>query len=162
MRCLPNPSFFSLNEIVFAISTPDVLFHLSREEVRLNPRESNPFARLSRAVLAQQNFYPLFPPPSKESLPRGSAGVNLDVPNLRLADFVGATPDVLVLPSMLAPSTKVVDGVVAINPGNLSKRAGAGSFAALTIGAPGKVEGGAEEVFGHKVYERARVEVLRI
>lgn len=72
------------------------------------------------------------------------------------------------LPSMLAPSAKIVDGVVVVNPGSLSKRAGAGAFLNMAILPPvpsgdgGGGGGDGEQVVGHKVYERARVEVVRI
>lgn len=77
-----------------------------------------------------------------------------------LADFVGVTPDVVVLPSTLPTLAGVVDGVVVVNPGVVSKRAGAGTYARITIEAP-RVEGG-EELVGHRIFERARVEVVRI
>lgn len=161
VKSLSNPAIFSLNETVFAISTPDILFHISRDELRLNPVEPSPIARLSKALITQRNFYPLFPPPSTQSLPKGAGAPNLDVPYLRLADFVGVTPDVLVLPSMLTPSVKTVDSVVVINPGTLSKRAGPGTFVNMAIMPPRSIED-PEQLVAHKVYERARVEVLRV
>jgi DNA polymerase alpha subunit B len=59
---------------------------------------------------------------------------------------------------------QVVDSVLVINPGFLSKRRGAGTYARMILTAP-KVrdedmsEGG---LLGHRVYERARVEITRI
>ncbi|RPA95183.1 DNA polymerase alpha, subunit B [Choiromyces venosus 120613-1] len=163
VRCLPNPATFSINEIVFAVSTNDVLFHMTSQEITRNPQETNATTRLSKSLIYQRNLYPLFPGPSKEQLLRGATtGPNLDVPNLRLADMVSAAPDVLVLPSMLASSVKVVDSVLVLNPGFLSKRMGAGSYAEVHV-LPPKVEGaGEEEEVEHRVWERARVEVLRI
>lgn len=83
------------------------------------------------------------------------------MPNLRLADFVGIAPDVLVLPSMLASSAKVVDSVLVLNPGFLSKRMGPGSYAEMHV-LPPQVKGGEEGELSHRVWERARVEILRI
>lgn len=80
---------------------------------------------------------------------------------MRLADFVNVTPDVLVLPSMLAPCAKIVDGVVIINPGTLSKRAGPGTFVNMAI-VPPVIAEDTEQLVAHKVYERARVEVLKV
>ncbi|KAH8148332.1 uncharacterized protein LAJ45_07433 [Morchella importuna] len=117
VKTLPNPATFSLNEVVFAVSTPDILLHLSSAECRHNPPEPHPIARLSRSLMAQRNYYPLFP---------AAPGVNVDVPYCRLADFVAACPDVLVLPSVLAPTAKVVEGVVVLNAGAASKRRGQG------------------------------------
>ncbi|CAZ83810.1 unnamed protein product [Tuber melanosporum] len=163
VRCLPNPATFSINEIVFSVSTNDILFHMTSQEISRNPQDTNPTARFSKALIYQRNLYPLFPGPSKEQLPRGATGPNLDVPNLRLADLVSLAPDVLVLPSMLASSAKVVDGVLVLNPGFLSKRMGPGSYAEMHV-LPPQVKDGeeGEEELSHRVWERARVEVLRI
>lgn len=70
------------------------------------------------------------------------------------------TPDVLVLPSRLGPFARVVDGVVAINPGQLSKPRAAGTYVEMTVVADEVVRDGEER--GHRVHERARVEVVRI
>lgn len=48
-----------------------------------------------------------------------------------------------------------------INPGTLSKRKGAGTYARMTLHAP-STGGSSEAVVGHKVYERARVEIVKI
>lgn len=51
-----------------------------------------------------------------------------------------------------------------INPGTLSKRRGAGTFAALNV-LPRRVsdeEREAGEAVGHHVFERARVDVVKI
>ncbi|PWW79524.1 DNA polymerase alpha, subunit B [Tuber magnatum] len=105
VRCLPNPATFSINEIAISVSTNDILFHMASQEINRNPRDTNPTARISKALIYQRNLYPLFPGPSKEQLPRGAVGPNLDVPNLRLADLVGVAPDVGVLPSIVLYDT---------------------------------------------------------
>ena len=54
--------------------------------------------------------------------------------------------------------------MICINPGTLSKRRGAGTFAALNV-QPRKVtdeEREAGDAVGHIVFERARVDVVRI
>jgi DNA polymerase alpha subunit B len=56
----------------------------------------------------------------------------------------------------------VIESVLLINPGHLSKRRGAGTYARMTLYAPttdGETHGG---LLGHKVFDRARVEVTRI
>ncbi len=167
MRCLPNPSIFSLNELVFAVTSTDILFHLAREEIVRAPSEPNPPARLTKHVLSQHSFYPLFPPPPKESLQRGMLGPNIDVPYSRLLDFLGLTPDVLVLPTALTSFAKVVDGVVVVNPGGLSKKLGPGTYAEMTV-VPAKIDVqmadgvGEEAMVPHKAYERARVDIVKI
>jgi DNA polymerase alpha subunit B len=155
---------FSINELLFAISTNDILFHLQREEITWKPANTNPPARLSSHLLAQRSFYPLFPPPPRESLPPGlnAVGGSLDVPHSRLADLVGVTPDILVVPSMLGTFAKVVDGVVVVNPGSASKPRGAGTWVEIAVKAPEVKDGTMEVEVGHDVWERARVEVRRI
>lgn len=61
-------------------------------------------------------------------------------------------------------SLQVVDSVLCINPGTLSKRRGAGTFAAMTL-VPRTIASDEEreaEVLSHNVFERARVDVTRI
>lgn len=54
--------------------------------------------------------------------------------------------------------------MLVINPGYLSKRRGAGTFARMVLTAPKIREEDMSEtgLLGHKVYERARVEITRI
>lgn len=59
---------------------------------------------------------------------------------------------------------QVVESVLVINPGFLSKRRGAGTYARMTLAAPkvDEAELGEGGLTGHKIYERARVEITRI
>lgn len=56
-----------------------------------------------------------------------------------------------------------MEGITVINPGTLSKRRGAGTYAQMSL-QPRKLneEEKAEKGVLHKVYERARVDVVRI
>lgn len=58
----------------------------------------------------------------------------------------------------------MIEGITTINPGTLSKRNGAGHFAAMTIvpRALTDEEREAESAVAHNVYERARVDITRI
>ncbi|KAI7379415.1 hypothetical protein KC328_g13353, partial [Hortaea werneckii] len=60
---------------------------------------------------------------------------------------------------------QVVEGVTALNPGPLMKKRGAGTFAALSI-QPRRLSDeereAAETPVGHMLYERARVDVVKI
>lgn len=58
---------------------------------------------------------------------------------------------------------QVVNGTLCINPGTLSKRRGAGTFAAMNI-QPRRITDDDREagIMDHRVYERARVDVTRI
>ena len=61
-------------------------------------------------------------------------------------------------------SSQVVDGVVVINPGFLSKRKAAGTYARLTVypASLSNEEKNSTQMVGHKLFERARVDVIRI
>lgn len=60
-------------------------------------------------------------------------------------------------------SHQVIESVLVINPGTLSKHRAAGTYANMAL-YPRVVEDNEreEKELGHKVYERARVDVLRI
>jgi len=52
--------------------------------------------------------------------------------------------------------------VLAVNPGYLSKRKGAGTYARMTLYPP-KTDGEhGDTMLSHKVFHRARVEIVRI
>jgi DNA polymerase alpha subunit B len=58
---------------------------------------------------------------------------------------------------------QVIESVLVINPGTLSKRRAAGTYAQMTLH-PRKIldsEQNAKQL-GHKVFERARVDIIRI
>ena len=65
------------------------------------------------------------------------------------------------MPSALGGFAKVVEGVVAVNPGSCSKRMGAGTYVEMVVEAA-RVEDMGEEGVAHRVFERARVEVVRV
>ncbi|CAK9784941.1 DNA polymerase alpha, subunit B [Cutaneotrichosporon oleaginosum] len=175
VRMLPNPCTLSINEVHIALASPDVLFHMRREEVFQRAEEADPdpsappnpnpqgdpLANLVRHVLGHRHFYPLFPPPEKDA-----ADVNLDVTHwhqLRMLD----APDVLVLPSRLKHFAKTVDGTLAVNPGHLSRTNAPGTFAKITIhpSDPKVLEGNGDaddDLVPHDVYDRARTELWRI
>lgn len=60
-------------------------------------------------------------------------------------------------------SLQVVDSVLVVNPGTLSKRRAAGSYAQMAIHPRVIAEDEREEKqLGHKLYERTRVDINRI
>lgn len=129
----------------------------------------NRLARLAAHLVQQQSFYPLFPPP-----PEGQAQLDF-----RHAEHwrMPLTPDVLLLPSRLAPFAKDVMGSLCLNPGALTKATTGGTYALLTIhpipearlnamaggngnGTDGS--GGSDTPIAHAVAPRTHVEILRI
>ena len=113
-RCVTNPIVVALNDVVVGVSAQDVFYDLRREEVTVGaPAEPNLFARLARHLVAQRHFFPLFPPVARAALPQpgwegGQAtGTPIDASYLKLAEWPGVRPDVLVMPSSLPPFVKV-------------------------------------------------------
>ena len=121
---------------------------------------------ISKAPLPPpRSFYPIFPAPS---------GACLDTSHYSALQLA-ACPDLLVLPSNLAPFAKLLplDGpaaapgghvavpegsvpfVVAVNPGRLAKGTSGGSFAHVSLAAPA-------EPSPEPVHRRMRVDIRRL
>ncbi|KAK4690248.1 DNA polymerase alpha subunit B, partial [Lecanoromycetidae sp. Uapishka_2] len=174
-KVVTNPVTISLNEIVVGISAQDVLNDLRREEVVVGqPKERNIMARLPRHLVQQRHFSPIFPPADRTSLPKTGTeegvaiGMPLDVAYLKLGEWLNVRPDMLITPSALSPFAKVVESVLVVNPGPLSKRKGPGTYAQLSIH-PKKVteeerdrERAEGAMVGHHLFDRARVDIIRI
>ena len=172
-----SPATLSVNETVVGASSLDVLDHLRAAELAGGrARADNVLARLTRHLVLQRHFYPVFPPPlpmrpaEDGRLAEGEAfaplGPSLDVAYLQLGEWLNVRPDVLISPSVLPPFAKVVESVVAVNPGTLMKRKGAGTYARLTV-KPMTVESASEKereqgLLGHRLWERCRVDIVRI
>lgn len=169
-RWLSNPSFVSVNSSVLAIANVDVLMQMSRVEhlIRVpSPAGANQpeefersaMVRGARNLMLQRSLYPVFP--SHPETP-------LEVAYLGLADMNIARPDILIVPSDQRFFAKVVDNVVAINPGPLTKMKAAGTYAVVDI-APIDIEviknedeAPLDEMRPNEVWNRCRVEIRKI
>jgi DNA polymerase alpha subunit B len=187
---LPNPCTFSVNEILIAATSVDVLFHLRKEELFTRaeeavssgePEAKDPMANLVRHVLGQRSFYPLFPPPEQHA-----AEVNLDVTHYPLLKMDGPAPDIFITPSKLKHFSKVsscsvyrtengadgqiVDSTLVVNPAHVSRAHSAGTYAKITVHPTpkAKLEKGMEvdgldgDFREHDIWERARSDIWRI
>ncbi|BCR88761.1 DNA-directed DNA polymerase alpha subunit POL12 [Aspergillus chevalieri] len=170
VRMVSNPVTLSFNETVIGMSSHDVLYELRREEVvHGRPKEGNLLTRLSKYLIEQRHFYPIFPPTARENLPKTgtesglATGAMLDVSYSKLGEWWNVRPDVLIVPSALPPFVRVVDSVLVINPGTLSKRRAAGTYAQLAVH-PRTFddEERDQKQMSHKIYERTRVDINRI
>ncbi|KAK5654786.1 hypothetical protein OQA88_6822 [Cercophora sp. LCS_1] len=166
VKIVGNPMTVNMNETVLGISSQDILWDLRQEElVGGRPNDPEILSRVCRYVLEQRHYFPVFPPSDRRRLPKTGAGAPpgavLDVSYLKLGEMVKLRPDVLILPSALPPFSKTVDNVLVINPGFLSKRRGAGTYARMTLYPP-DVAGLGAGLYPHKIFERARVEITRI
>ncbi|EAW13154.1 DNA-directed DNA polymerase alpha subunit POL12 [Aspergillus clavatus NRRL 1] len=173
VRMVSNPVTLSFNETVIGMCSYDVLYDLRREEVlHGRPKEGNLLTRLPKYLIEQRHFMPLFPSTARENLPRpgtenGTAtGAMLDVSYFKLGEWWNVRPDVLITPSLLPPFVKlnqVVDSVLVINPGTLSKRRAAGTYTQMAIHPRVIADDEREQKhLSHKLYERARVDIIRI
>ena len=61
IHLVSNPCMFRINEILFGISSLDMLFSLSSDEV--SKISENRLTRMSHHLLQQQSFHPQFPVP---------------------------------------------------------------------------------------------------
>lgn len=170
VKIVGNPMVISLNEITFGMSSQDVLTELRISEVvGKKPKDISPFTRLPKYLIEQRSFFPVFPPIDKEYFPKPESwdgvpiGAMLDTSYLKLGEMINVRPDVLVIPSAIPPFVKVVENVLVINPGYISKENATGTFAKIAIqSAELNLEGEDSSMVTHKVYERARVEILKI
>lgn len=112
--CVPNPVTLTINDFVIGISAQDILWDLRKEETNIGaPKEGNLLTRLSQHVIHQGHFYPLFPPYSRENLPKPgfvdgvATGTPMDIAYLKLGEFPNVRPDLLILPSSLPPHLRV-------------------------------------------------------
>ncbi|CAG8579660.1 16824_t:CDS:10 [Dentiscutata erythropus] len=152
VTCLCNPVQFRVNEILFAVSNVDLLFHLSRDETERVPGRADRMSRIVHHILTQRHLYPLFPTAIGE--------VNMDLKHSSSLELKN-TPDVLILPSKLKYFAKIVDQVVCINPGYLCKSHAGGTYAKMTIYPllQNLAQGADTENF---VYQRTRVDIIKI
>ncbi|UJO14278.1 DNA polymerase alpha subunit B [Fulvia fulva] len=184
VQFVANPMALSMNEMLVGMSSQDVLSELRRENVYQAEKgqafNDDLLGRLSNHVLEQSHFFPVFPPAAREDLPKPTAipdetpapggeervamGANIDLTYYKLGEFWQAKPDMLILPSVLNPFAKVINGVLCINPGTLSKKRGAGTYAAVSVQPRilSDEERESGEVAGHNLYDRARVDITRI
>jgi DNA polymerase alpha subunit B len=117
---VPNPMLLSLNEIMFGLSSQDILDELRASElVGGKMRQMNIMERLTRQLVDQRHFFPVYPASSKlkfaeeeGGVPTGPLGAMLDVSYLKLGEWLGVKPDVLVTPSILPPFAKVREQVL--------------------------------------------------
>ncbi|KAI1328771.1 DNA polymerase alpha/epsilon subunit B [Xylariaceae sp. FL0255] len=169
-KVIGNPMTLSINEALLGISSQDILWDLRHEElVGGKPDTPNLMSRLSRYLIEQRHYFPIFPPLDRSKLPKAGTteeiptGAMLDTSYLKLGEMMNVRPDIVIVPSSLPPFARVVESVLVINPGYLSKRRGAGTYARMILYPPKLTEdemGGG--VVGHKIFERARVEITRI
>lgn len=113
-KIIGNPMTLFINEMVMGISSQDILWDLRQEElVGGKPTTSNLMSRLSRYLIEQRHYFPIFPPVDRSRLPKAGTeegiptGAALDTSYLKLGEMVNVRPDVVVVPSALPPFARV-------------------------------------------------------
>lgn len=171
VRIVGNPMTVSINELVTGISAQDILSELRHEEVTGGaPQAGGILARLPKYIIEQRHFFPLYPPVDRKLLLKSGTvegvppGAMLDVSYLKLGEMLSVRPDLLIVPSALPPFAKVVESVLVINPGVVARRKAPGTYARVAVGEAvlTEEERGAGTTVAHKLYERARVEIVKI
>ncbi|MBW0519102.1 hypothetical protein O181_058817 [Austropuccinia psidii MF-1] len=178
--CLPNPTIFSINEIVIGINNVDVLMPLRKEEffkaasivsddepnASPDPNAKDIISRACRHVLRQRSFYPIFP----STLASGIDPVNLDVSHLDLLKHHSVCPDILIMPTNFTAFAKAIDSTVIVNPRHLCKGKGVGTYARFTIHPydPQSLQNAMmetndqDEKIEHFLFKRCRVDIVKI
>ncbi|KAI8058371.1 DNA polymerase alpha/epsilon subunit B-domain-containing protein [Syncephalis plumigaleata] len=155
--CLPNPVQIQINELQLALTSTDILMHISQEEIARTPSNTDRLARLASHLLEQRTFYPLYPPALGESVDQQRMS----------ALALHQQPDLLVLPSKLNYFCKVTIGTesLCLNPGRLALNQMGGTYTRLTVH-PFSTElfytTEASRRLTHKFAERTKVEIIRV
>ena len=105
----PNPCFFEVNGIRFAVTSVDILKHMMKQE--FSTGLSDRMKRIASHLLSQRRLYPLFPVDRE---------ANVDYRSYEFLQFP-CRPDFLILPSDLKSFVLDVDGCVCLNPERITK-----------------------------------------
>ncbi|VDK85612.1 unnamed protein product [Litomosoides sigmodontis] len=121
---LPDPAIVRIAGVEFAVTGSEIIQHLGREEIGLdNCEDQDRVSRLVRDLFRQRSLYPLYPAAHdvtyrlREAVERTSLSV---------------IPHIIILPSILAPTIKVVAGSLFVNT-NALVRGSSGTFMKLKI-----------------------------
>uniref|UniRef100_A0A915PZ82 DNA polymerase alpha subunit B n=1 Tax=Setaria digitata TaxID=48799 RepID=A0A915PZ82_9BILA len=119
---LPDPAIIRIAGVEFVITASEIIQHLGRDEIG-RCEDQDRMSRLVRDLFRQRSLYPLYP-------------ANDDI-TYRLREAIKRTsllaiPHVAILPSMLAPTVKVVCGSVFVNT-NVLVRGSSGTYMKLKI-----------------------------
>ncbi|XP_046500585.1 DNA polymerase alpha subunit B isoform X2 [Equus quagga] len=121
---LSEPCSFSINGVIFGLTSTDVLFHMGAEEISSSSGTSDRFSRILKHILTQRSYYPLYPP---------QEDMAIDYENFYAYAQLPVTPDVFIIPSELRYFVKDILGCVCVNPGRLTKGQVGGTFGRLYL-----------------------------
>ncbi|XP_068280890.1 DNA polymerase alpha subunit B [Nyctibius grandis] len=124
VHLVSDPCTLDVDGVVLGLTSTDLLFHMSAEEVSSSSGISDRFTRILKHILTQRSYYPLYPP---------SEELNVDYESFYSYSSLPVTPDVLVTPSELRYFVKDVLGCICINPGRLTKGQVGGTYGRLYL-----------------------------
>ncbi|XP_026187098.1 DNA polymerase alpha subunit B [Mastacembelus armatus] len=120
---VPDPCTLLIDGVTFGLTSTDILFHMSAEEISCGTG-SDRFSRILKHMLCQRSYYPLYPPVEE---------VNMDYEKFQSFGQMPVTPDILIIPSELRYFVKDVVNCVCVNPGRLTKGQVGGTYGRLLI-----------------------------
>uniref|UniRef100_A0A1I8EUL5 DNA polymerase alpha subunit B n=1 Tax=Wuchereria bancrofti TaxID=6293 RepID=A0A1I8EUL5_WUCBA len=122
---LPDPAIVRIAGIEFAVTASEIIQHLGRDEIGHSDscEDHDRVSRLVRDLFRQRSLYPLYP---------AAHDITYRLRQAIERTSLSAIPHVTILPSVLAPTVKVVAGSVFVNT-NALVRGSSGTFMKLKI-----------------------------
>lgn len=142
--CVSDPALISIEGVVVALTSTDILLHLGKEEISFPSPAPDRLGRLARHILKQRSFYPLYP--AHESMCVG-------MEQLENHAHLPSKPHLLVIPSDLRYFARDLEGCVAVNPERLAKGITGGTYARIELHPPNSSKG---------MHESINVNILRV
>eukprot|EP00039_Didymoeca_costata_P013829 m.216520 g.216520 ORF g.216520 m.216520 type:complete len:642 (+) comp15879_c0_seq5:111-2036(+) len=153
VHAMANPATFTVKEVTIGVSTVDVIKHLSQQETSFG-QTGDRLGRLANHIIQQQSYYPIVPT---------GKGVNMEFDHEKKIRLPKVTPDILLLPSDMKYFIKNINGCVTLNPGRLVKHNTGGTYARLSIHAPGRLDIPEDsKPIPHGIFDRTDANILRI
>ncbi|CAJ0597970.1 unnamed protein product [Cylicocyclus nassatus] len=145
LHSVPDPCIVRVNGIEIALTSSEIVAHLSKNEWHRSEDQENRdrISRLASHLLSQRSLYPLYPP----CLPMSTEE------SLKICALQSA-PHIIIASSVLSASIKNINGTVVANPGIMA-RGGMGSFLRCDFGS-----GGVQDAAN--LVDISRFEVIRI
>lgn len=126
-----DPALLDIEGVVVALTATDILFHLGKEEIS-TPSQTDRLGRLTRHILKQRSFYPLYPPHESMCVAMEQLENHAHLPY---------KPHLLVIPSDLRYFAREVEGCVVVNPEHLAKGLIGGTYARIELHPPSSDKG---------------------
>lgn len=120
---LPEPSMIKINDIVFAISSTDVIKDLTMMSIS-KTASSDKITRNFSHILRQRSFYPIYPPPEN---------VCIDFEGWQNHARIKKMPRIFITASDMANFNKEVNKCFCLNPGKLVKGTSNGTYAKIIV-----------------------------